>query len=143
MVNMLVGIISVLYFSIFQHCGIFIFLSRYFTICTFLVNICLILFFFLFLISSFLHFSPLITEEIFLKEIKQTSEKKFLTILSKFSFGSVWTSHVSPVELHKTELHNHSQLQLYKYRQWKFLSADQLSSITIGIIGLTINNSDW
>lgn len=40
------------------------------------------LFNFFFLFFSFLYFSPLIIEVIFLKEIKQTSEKKFLTILS-------------------------------------------------------------
>lgn len=35
------------------------------------------------------------------------------------------------MELHKTELLNSSPLQLYKYRQWKILSADLLSLITI------------
>lgn len=103
--------------------------------------ICVHFFLFLFFFSSFLHFSPLITKVIFLKEINKW--KKFLTILSILSFSSVWTSYVSPVELHKSELLNYTQLQLYKYRQWKILSADQSSSITIGIIGLTINNSDW
>lgn len=77
--NMPVGIISAVYLSIFQHSGIFIFLCRSFGICTCLVNICLIFFLFF---SSFLYFSPLIIEVIFLKEIKQTSEKKFLAILS-------------------------------------------------------------
>lgn len=71
--NMPVGIISAVYLSIFQHSGTFIFLCRSFGICTCLVNICLIFFLFF---SSFLYFSPLIIEVIFLKEIKQTSEKK-------------------------------------------------------------------
>lgn len=112
--NMPVGIISAVYLSIFQHSGIFIFLCRSFGICTCLVNICLIFFFLFF--SSFLYFSPLIIEVIFLKEINKW--KKNSAQFFQYSVVSVWTSYASPVELHKTELLNYSQLHLYKYRQW-------------------------
>lgn len=72
--NMLFGANSVTYFSIFQHNGIFISLSRIFRVCSCLVNICLTFLLPFFLLCLTL-FSPLITEVIFLKEIKQVKKK--------------------------------------------------------------------
>lgn len=58
-------------------------------------------------------------------------EKNLSCSLFEFSVGSLWTSYAATLELHKTDLLNYSQFQLYKYRQWKILSANQLLLITI------------
>lgn len=113
--NMPVGIISAVYLSIFQHSGIFIFLCRSFGICTCLVNICLICF-------PFFFFVPLLQPTNNWGDLSQGNKtnkwKKNSLQFFHYSVVSVWTSYASPVELHKTELLNYSQLHLYKYRQW-------------------------
>ena len=46
--------------------------------------------------------------------------------LLSVSVGSLWTSYAATMELHNTEFLNYRQFQLYKYKQWKILSAKEL-----------------